>query len=321
MQFPTIKSVPHYFQTAAPQQFFISQEKLMIENYEGVMTLKAYHPHILLAEASFDIDNIFSEEMILFKDVVLDRCRDFLKEKGVKNVEEFSEEYSVFVVSDYNGAPEQLLKHKEMIAGLLKSEKLALDLAEVDYTLASQIKYAQNDLVIVDWDGAFIFDKEGDYASTLELLQLANFQLLRYRILDKRIDERLHKIANLVHESPIGKFSLFTKMDVKQALKENILVRSLSISEFQALDRDIKLIGDWYFARLYDLVSKKFKLEEWRKAIKEKLDAIEKIYQIASEKFTISWERRGRALELFGWYVLLIGWLVLLILDIYFYKK
>ena len=304
-----------------PQQFLISQEKLVVEDREGTIALKTYHPHILLAEASFDIDNIFSEEMILFKDVVLDKCRDFLKGKGVKNVEEFSEEYSVFVVSEYEGNPEQFLKHKSIIAGLLKSEKLALDPTEVDYTLTSQIKYAQNDLVIVDWDGTFIFDKEGDYASTIELLQLANFQLLRYRILDNQIDERLHRVGKLVDESPISKRFLFSKTDVNQALKENILVRSLSISEFQALDRDIKLIGDWYFVRLYDLASKKFKLEEWRKTIKDKLDAIEKIYQVASEKFTISWERRGRMLELLGWYVLLIGWLVLLILDIYFYKK
>jgi hypothetical protein len=321
LQSPTIKSVPHYFQTTVPQQFLISQEKLVVEDHEGTVILKTYHPHILLAEASFDVDNVFSEETILFKDVILDKCRDLLKEKGVKNVEEFSEEYSVFVISGYEGDPEQFFKHKPIIAGLLKSEKLTLDLTEIDYTLSSQIKYAQNDLVIVDWDGAFIFDKEGDYASTIELLQLANLQLLRYRILDKQIDERLHRVSELIHESPASKRFLFNKTDVNQALKENMLVRSLSISEFQALDRDIKLIGDWYFARLYDLVSKKFKLEDWRKTIKDKLDAIEKIYQVASEKFTISWESRARWVELLGWYVLLIGWLVLLILDIYFYKK
>ena len=62
-------------------------------------------------------------------------------------------------------------------------------------------------------------------------------------------------------------------------------------------------------------------MEEWRRAVKDKLDAVESVYKIASENFTISWERRGRIVELFGWYVLLFGWLVLLGLEIYFFRN
>lgn len=317
-----LKSAPHYFEKTVPRQYIINQEHLTLDDHEGTLLLKKYEPAIMLAELTLDNINVFGEEVDSLKSSALTKCREALVQYDGKEAEEFSEEYSVFIVSSYEGSPEQLLQHhKEKVAGLLKSEKQPLDVLEVDYTLASQIKYAKNDLVIIDWDGAFIFDPEGDYASTLELLQLANLQLLRYRILDKRLDERLQHVAKLIRQSSAESRFLFEGADISQTLKDTLLVRSISISEFQAMEREIKLIGDWYWARLYDLITKKFKMEDWRKVVKEKLDAVESVYRLASEKFTLSWERRGRVIELIGWYVLLFGWLVLLVMDFYFYKK
>ncbi|HEY4523709.1 MAG TPA: hypothetical protein VJK04_02445 [Candidatus Paceibacterota bacterium] len=315
------KSAPHYYEASVPSQFLISQEKLTLFNREGTLILKAYEPDILIAEVRFDVVDIFADDIFELKEEALSRCRDFLKKKGGKNVERFSEEYSVFSVSDYKGDPELFLKYGGKIASLLKSEKLALDEREIEYTLESQLKYAQNDLVIVDWDGAFIFDPEGDIEATVELLELANLQLLRYRLLDNGLDERLHGVARLIEQAPVKTKFLFKAMEVSQAMKDTMRIRSISISEFQDLEREMKLIGDWYSARLYELASKKMKIDEWRKNVKEKLDALEDVYAIASENFTVSWERRSRIIEMIGWYVLLIGWLVLLVLDIYFYKK
>lgn len=317
---PGEKSAPHYFKKTIPQQFILERGPITLKDAKGELLLKTYPRGILLLEAHFDIPDIFAENVINFKEEALNYCYEFLKKKGAKDVEEFSEEYSVYVVSNYTGDPEQFLKYKNQMAALLKSEKLTLDEKEVEYTLSSQIKYAKNDLVIVEWDGAFIFDPEGNVAMTLELIELANFQLLRYRVLDKELDLRLDRVAKLIEHSPL-KTNLFTARDVKEALKETMLTRSRSISEFQLLEREIKLIGDWYSAKLYDLMVKKFKLDEWRKTIKDKLDAIEGVYKVASENFTVSWESRGRILELIGWYVLLLGYLILLVLDIYFFKK
>jgi hypothetical protein len=35
--------------------------------------------------------------------------------------------------------------------------------------------------------------------------------------------------------------------------------------------------------------------------VKEKVEALEGIYAIASERFTVSWERRARLIELVAW--------------------
>ena len=95
------------------------------------------------------------------------------------------------------GEPEQFLENASVMASLLKSEKLELDAKEVKYTLDAQIKYAKNDLAIIDWDGAFLFDPSGDIEEEIELLTLANLQLLRHRILDRQLDQRLTRMVKM----------------------------------------------------------------------------------------------------------------------------
>lgn len=317
---PAAKSAPHYFAKTVPQQFIVEEGIATIGSREGRLTVRRYPNNFLLAELRFDVPDIFSDEIFSFKEEAMRSIRDVLKQKDGKDVDEFSEEYTVFAISDFSGEPEQFLRHKERIAGLLKSEKLLLNPTEIEYTLSSQIKYGKDDLVIADWDGAFVFDPAGDIDAVVELLQLANLQLLKYRIMDRDLDARLGRVSHIIEETPKQTRFFFTPHEVQQALKETILLRSRSLSEFQSLEREIKLIGDWYSARLYDLVAKKFKLDEWRRAVKDKLDTLEDAYAIVSENFTISWEHKARLIEMFGWYVLLVGWLVLLALDIYRFK-
>lgn len=315
-----VKSAPHYFDKTVPQQFILTQEKIKLENREGMLTFKSYPPDFLLAEVHFDIADMFAEGVVEFKEKAIAYCRETLKRKGGKDVDEFSEEYSTYVVTKDVAQPEWFAAHKDKIAAILKSERLPLDPAEVEYTILSQLKYSKGDLVIVDWDGAFVFEPAGDFEQTVELFELANLQLLRYRILDRDLDLRFQRVTDIIEKTPLKSKFLFEASDLNLALRETMLLRSRSVSEFQALEREIKLIGDWYSARLYELLAKKFKLEEWRATVKDKLSALEKTYAVASENFTFSWEKRSRIIEMVGWYILLLGWLILLVLDFYLYK-
>lgn len=321
VQSPVVKSAPHYFEATVPQQFIISQNKFTLRGREGTLTLKTYQPDMLLAETRFELDDIFADEVFDIKEDAIASCHEILKKNGAKDVDRYSEEYSLYVVVDYLGDPEQFLKHKERIASLLKSEKLALDPLEIDYTLSSQLKYSKNDLVIVDWDGAFVFDPESDIESTVELLELANLQLLRYRLLDRELDARLELVAKIFQLLPENKraVTLFGGREVRNAIQSIIKIRATSLFDFQILEREIKLIGDWYSARLYELAAKKFKIDEWRAQIKDKLETLEDIYSTASERFSWSPER----IELVGWFILLIGWAIILAFDLWvaFFKS
>ncbi|MDO8442899.1 MAG: hypothetical protein Q7S81_01395 [bacterium] len=316
-----IKSSPHYLAKSMPPQIVIGKEKVKVENHEVELILKSYYSDALMIEGSIDIEDIFSEEVLDLKDKLLDACFEYGKKNGAKM--ETSEEFTVYQVSGYTGDPELFLKkHPAQIASLLKSEKLELDEKEIEYTLSFQFKYVKDDLIILDWDGAVLFDPNGDFEESIDLLQLANFQLLRYRAMDEDLDGRLKKVYKLIQpEEKKSWWSRLKTREMTQAFKEVIHIRTQSIAQFEALDRDIKLIGDWYSARVYSLLSKKFKFDDWHNTIKEKLDSLEDIYSIASENLGMSRTKLLERIEIIGFIILQIGWIPLLYFEFTSYIK
>ena len=207
------ESVPHYFGSSVPRQALIGREDRKVGGQKIAFQIKAYLPDMMIVQAEAEEESLFTDAAFELRASLINECHKIIKSRGGQF--ELSEEYSVAIVSDYKGDPEQFLGESHRIAQFLKSETLPLDEDEVRHTIDFQIKYAKDDLVIVDWDGAFIFDPYGEYHSILELLQLANLQLLRYRILDKELDFRLAKI-NKVLQTKGGKLEIFkTKENCK----------------------------------------------------------------------------------------------------------
>jgi hypothetical protein len=103
--------------------------------------------------------------------------------------------------------------------------------------------------------------------------------------------------------------------EVRKVVREIIEIRTQSILESEAVERNIKLIGDWYSAKLYSLISRKFHLESWKAEIKEKLDTLEDVYTMATENFSVSYRATLEFIILGGWFVLLILYVVEFILT------
>ncbi|HBM45945.1 MAG: hypothetical protein UT05_C0001G0078 [Parcubacteria group bacterium GW2011_GWF2_38_76] len=314
------KSAPSYFDKSVPAQYIIGKEKIKIGKKNIELFIKTYQPDAIVIEATTEVEDVFAENILELKAGMLKACHQSATKNGAK--EEPSEEYTVYQVSGYEGDPEDFIKDREeKIAGLLKSEKSILDEKEVDYTLSFQFKYSKDDLMIVDWDGAIVFDQQGDFDEDIELLQLANYQLLRYRILDEDLDERMKKISKAIQIDNIKLWRVIPSKEVTQEFRDIIKLRVQSIAQFEALERNMKLIGDWYSARLYDLMSKKFRLDGWRGTIKEKMESLEDIYSIASENLGMSNLQRLELIQIWAFFFLQIGWLVILILELFYYTK
>jgi len=314
------KSAPHYFEKSVQSQYILGKEKTKIGNNDVELLIKTYHPNTILVEGSVEVSDIFDEKIFDLKANLLKACHQLVIKNGGK--EDLSEEYTAYQISGYKEDPEIFLREKgDKIAGLLKSEKLPLDEKEVEYTLSFQFKYAKDDLTIVDWDGAFLFDTEGEFGENIEMLELANYQLLRYRVLDEDLDERMQKIQKAVHADNLKLWRLIPSKEVNDEFRGVIKLRTQSIAEFDALERNIKLIGDWYSARLYDLVTKKFRLDGWKRGIKEKMESLEDIYSIASENLGMSQAQRLELIQIWAFFFLQIGWLVLIILEFIYYTK
>jgi len=309
------RSAPNYA-GIVPAQKRITHLTQIIEEQEVTFYVKGYEPDIIVVEGHFKVADIFHDHTFDLKEKILEASQSILQKYNTyKN---FDEEYGIFCVSQYQGQPEDLFSFAPKIASFLKSERVPLDQKEIQQTLESSIKYAKDDLLIVDWDGAFIFEPNGQFDETVELLELGNLQLLKYRILDFELDRRSDKLLKLLRRQQRERLKFFGFREVKEIVSEMIHVRSQSIIEFEAIERNIKLIGDWYSAKVYGLIEKKFHLDDWRKNIKEKFETLEDVYAMASENFSLSLNKRVEILLLFGWFLLLIGWFVFLFLEIVF---
>lgn len=315
------KSGPHYFSSSVPELVIIDEKEKEINNKNAKISILGYIPYILVVKIETEIENIFDQnETLKWEEKLYKESYEIINQYGGN--EEFTEVYSIFTVEKYEGEPEQFFKYAPQIAALLKSESLVLDKKEIEYTLSSQIKYAEHDLAIIDWDGAFLFDKEGDFSLPIELLILANLQLLRYRILDKRLDDQLSQIAHLIQNLKKEKKGWFKKDNKIKEIAKDILERRITwVTAFESLERDIKLIGEWYSARFYELASKKLKIESWKNQIKEKLDFLEKIYESLVDNFSISAKEKAEWVELIGFFILQIGWFVLIILEFIYFTR
>jgi len=313
------KSAPHYFAKTVPSQLIVGAEKVSIAGREIEIIAKTYGPDTILVEGTLEVPDIFAEDVWSVKDKLKETCYDFARRQNAKD--EPAEEYTLYQVSGYHGDPGKIVTQKATrIVGLLKSEKLELDPKEIEYSLSFQFKYGKGDLVIVDWDGAFAFDQEGEFGETLELLELANYQLLRYRILDIQLDDKIKTVSKLSMADK-RHWRLWRSSDISAEFRGLIKTRSQAIAQFEALERDIKLIGDWYSARLYDLLSKKFRLDGWRQAVREKMDSLRDIYTIASENLGMSRHQRLELIQIWAFFVLQIGWFLLIILEFFYFSS
>jgi len=295
-------SAPSY-PDVIPKQKIIRVESRGCDDIEVRFVVKAYMPDVVVVEASLDMEDLLSSATLEFKRRIINECRKILGEFGCDPL--FDEEYSVYCISGYSGDPEVYLsRFGDRIAAFLKNERIELDEEEVKATLSTYLKYGKDDITIVDWDGAFIFDSSGDFASNIELFEIANLQLLKSRILDYDLDVRLEKTLRLMGASK--GLPVLRSRDVRKVVKEIIEIRTQSILESEAVERNIKLIGDWYSAKLYSLISKKFHLDSWKTEIKEKLDTLEDVYTMATENFSVSYRATLEFVILAGWFILLL---------------
>src|SRR6185312_5976487 len=105
-----------------------------------------------------------------------------------------SEEYVVFQVRDVRD--DWLERHAAWVAGLVRLESDPLSDAEVREATRRSLSYSPHDLVVLDWAAGFVADR--DCAETLQVIEFANVQLLEFRHIDDRLDDRLEAAYRLI---------------------------------------------------------------------------------------------------------------------------
>lgn len=304
----SIKSAPPY-SGQLPQVRTIRERTTKLFGRSTTVRVKAVLPEHYVVEATTTVPNIFSDSILKTKEHLLGVAKKAMAKLPVNL--DFFEEYTLYCVRDYRGDPQQFFRHAHRMVALMKSERIPLSDVEVATTMEnSSLQYGKNDVTILDWDGAFIFEPHGHWFETVDLLQVANTHLLRLRVLDAQLDQHLSTMMGQIERLPkIGGGK------VRKIMSDLMHLRSTAIKDFEHTERDIQLIGDWYAAKLYAMAKRKFSLDRWRAAIREELSTLQEMTTMAADYFSVTNERRAEQVQQVLWYIQLIGWFVLLFLE------
>jgi hypothetical protein len=222
----------------------------------------------------------------------------------------FVEEYTVLCLTHCDKPPDAFVDaYMGELATLLRTEARAFTHAEAEHIVGSRARYADTDLTVVDWEGALIIDPQADFQSEIELLKLGNYQILRYRLLDRAIERNLEALRHELRSK--RRFGLGSR-----ALRASLEQRLALLLDFEKSEQLLLLIGDWYTAQLYRVIVDEFYIDEWKAAVHDKLDQLESITDTVRANFSLTWERTLDLVQLAGWLVLLIGYFVLFYLDV-----
>ncbi len=187
-----------------------------------------------------------------------------------------TEEYVVLQIGEVQEG--WLAENSAWVAGLLRLDSGPLGSSERAEATRLALSYAPNDLVVIDWAAGLVADR--DCADTLQVIEFANVQLLEFRHIDDRLDDRLEAAYRLIHrDRPRRKLGLPWRSH-EEAVRN---VRELEIeatSLFERADNALKLIGDQYLSRVYGLASTRFHLPEWQQSIRRKLDTVGDVYDL-----------------------------------------
>jgi len=194
------------------------------------------------------------------------------------------EDYFVFEVESFVsvvGNEELLGEYAGALASLVLSEERPLTPSEGAEALRINFAYFADDLAVVQWDTAFVYDRPDGSQATLDILEFANTQLVELRTYDQRLDAELDTIYALDPKRPTRRFGR------KQAQSAADRLRYLIVDIAELTDRSsnaLKIIGDAYYARLYRGAAGRLGLKDWQKQIDSKVDTVNEMYRFFTDQ-------------------------------------
>jgi hypothetical protein len=218
---------------------------------------------------------------------------------------EHLESYHVFFVKAFVGGPvtaARLLARAPIPALLLgETSPVKLSEAERQDVLSLQFSYLETDLAVVHWNSALVVEPSG-VEDIPDLLEFATAHLLELRFYDDLLDRELHRIYDELEGGGSPITHLLTRK--YRRLQRRTAALLLELSEMiERLENAVKIVGDFYLARLYQAAVRRFRLSSWQETVLRKQKLVAEVNDITGEAADTS---RSELLEIIV--ILLITW-------------
>jgi hypothetical protein len=220
------------------------------------------------------------------------QIRDCISEEAFLFGESEHEKYTLYCLTDKIENPKEFIEKEEnYISALLMGENPEVNLSkeQISKALKKTFSFLNEDIIIFNFDRCLLIDPNLDYEDILLVVEIANYQLLELRAIDKLLDRRLAIAEEDIRKIYFKSRSLFRRL--KKKVGRLIRLRYDLLFLLENIENVSKLIGDYYLAEIYRYLSDLFQLEQWSKSIRLRLETLEDIYNVAqtniNEKFLL----------------------------------
>ncbi|HLH05456.1 MAG TPA: hypothetical protein VKX25_21990 [Bryobacteraceae bacterium] len=204
-----------------------------------------------------------------------------------------SEDYCVVQMDPVMGADGRIRTAEELtrergdaIAQIVRGELSRLSAAEREEVLRAGMSYYPTDLLVVGWVGAYVYDTAESAASTIELLEYANTQLLEFRY----YDEVLTGVLRDVYKRLEKRNTLLGRWRAGQEAESLNTIRLDYQELVERTDNAIKFLSDMFYARMYKLAANRIGATDYLDLVNEKLTTARDLYDSMVNEF-----HQGRA--------------------------
>lgn len=269
------KYVPtHYRVTSKPLRVDLRERK--IENNNVNVSAEIYDNGVITITLDLKIENIDLDKIfeIITKQNFEKVATDILN-KIIENIRneiiEYSErgekeEYIIVFLDVKEKVEEFLNKNKSKIAKILELDE-NLSKEQIEENIRNKFQYYEDEVIFVSWNSAICINVD-EIEEISFIFKVANIQLLELRTNDYYLDELLKefKISRNISKK-IGK-RLNEIIETRIKIQE-MIESSLNLGKF---------FGDWYYAKIFKLISKELHLDEWRGNLFRKFSYLENLY-------------------------------------------
>jgi hypothetical protein len=154
--------------------------------------------------------------------------------------------------------------------------------------------YFEDDLVVVDWNSAFVLEPSGS-RDVPDLLEFATSQLLELRYYDELFDKELARVHRELERARIRRLGDVVR-DPWTALGRGVVRSLVELTELtERVDNALKVVGDFYLARVYESAVRRFRIRAWQASIDAKQELLARAHGLIRGELE---SRRSTILEL-----------------------
>ena len=159
--------------------------------------------------------------------------------------------------------------------------------------MRQRFSYYTDDLVVLTWDRAFIYEPRGD-SDVMDVLEVANAQLLEMRYYDELLDDELPRMYDFVASARRAASLLASRRFAGLARRLYTLVAEVT-ELTERVDNALQVTEDVYLARIYSAALELFRVRSVSAAVDRKLAIIRDTYTALHDEGSA---RRAELLEL-----------------------